>query len=215
MLPKTRTGVTSKKSLDSEEGQRLWLMMLLERCGCNTKYWRHMRPDKVDRELSYSSRAFRWSQRAMTMFSMLAVLTHSLFCDVQLYSKEKWDASGGNEAISRLSASFPQGTKDTLGSAAKNLFNKDHLRSLTVFFGIGEERAFYLEKSPSLLTARLRHNFVFFYLNYMVVFGILFVLTMITSITTMIGLVILGGAWLYVIRASSEGHLQIASKYPG
>lgn len=45
----------------------------------------------------------------------------------------------------------------------------------------------------------------------MVVFGILFVLTMITSITTMIGLVILGAAWLYVIRASSEGHLQIAS----
>lgn len=49
----------------------------------------------------------------------------------------------------------------------------------------------------------------------MVVFGILFVLTMITSITTMIGLVILGAAWLYVIRASSEGHLQIASKYRG
>jgi hypothetical protein len=128
------------------------------------------------------------------------------------HSKEKWDASGGNEAISRLSASIPQGTKDSLGSAAKNLFNKEHFRSVTVFFGIGEERPFYLEKSPSLLMARLRHNFTFFYLNYMVVFGILFVLTMVTSITTMIGLLLLGGAWLYVIRASSEGHLKIVSK---
>lgn len=36
---------------------------------------------------------------------------------------------------------------------------------------------------------------------------------MVTSITTMIGLVLLGGAWFYVIRASSEGHLKIASKY--
>lgn len=125
--------------------------------------------------------------------------------------KEKWDASGGNEALGRLSASIPQGTKDSLGSAAKNLFNRDHLRSLTVFFGIGEERSFYLEKSPSLLTARLRHNFSFFYLNYMCVFCLLFVLTMVTSITTMIGLVLLGGAWFYVIRASSEGHLKIAT----
>ena len=145
--------------------------------------------------------------------SVTTVLTPVFVDDVELCSKEKWDASGGNEAISRLSASIPQGTKDTLGSAAKNLFNKDHLRSLTVFFGIGEERAFYLEKSPSLLTARLRHNFTFFYLNYMIVFGILFVLTMITSITTMIGLVILAAAWLYVIRASSEGHLKIGSKF--
>merc|ERR1711862_34801 len=45
----------------------------------------------------------------------------------------------------------------------------------------------------------------------MVVFGILFVLTMITSFTTMIGLVCLGGAWLYVIKASEEGVLKIGA----
>jgi hypothetical protein len=112
-----------------------------------------------------------------------------------------------------LSASIPQGTKDRLGSAAKNIFNKDHLRTATVFFGIGEERPFYIEKAPSLLTARLRHNFTFFYLNYMIVFGILFLLTMITSITTMIGLLLLGGAWVYVIRSSSEGFLKIGCTF--
>ena len=115
--------------------------------------------------------------------------------------------------LGRVSASIPQGTKDYLGNASQSLFNRKHLRSLTIFFGIGEERPFYVEKSPSLLTARLKHNLQFFYLNYMVVFGILFVLTMITSFTTMIGLVVLGAAWLYVIRASADGSLKIGSKY--
>lgn len=61
--------------------------------------------------------------------------------------------------------------------------------------------------------ARLKHNTTFFYLNYMLVFAVLFILTMITSFTTMIGLVLLGGAWLYVIRASADGTLKIGSEY--
>lgn len=122
--------------------------------------------------------------------------------------KEKWDSSGGNEVLGRVSASIPQGTKDYIGSASQNLFNRQHLRSITVFFGMGEERPFYVEKSPSLLAARLKHNVKFFYLNYMIVFAILFVLTMITSFSTMIGLVCLGAAWLYVIKASDEGTLK-------
>mmetsp|Transcript_21703 Transcript_21703/g.35866 ORF Transcript_21703/g.35866 Transcript_21703/m.35866 type:complete len:200 (-) Transcript_21703:206-805(-) len=111
--------------------------------------------------------------------------------------------------VSRVSASIPQGTKDWASTTTKSLFNRDHLRSMTIFFGLGEERPFYVEKSPSLLMARLRHNSSFFYLNYMLVFAILFVLTMITSFTTMIGLVLLGGCWLYVIRASADGTLKI------
>lgn len=114
--------------------------------------------------------------------------------------------------VSRINASIPQGTKDWASTTGKSLFNRDHLRSVTVFFGIGEERPFYVEKSPSLLMARLKHNASFFYLNYMLVFCILFVLTMITSFTTMIGIVLLGGAWLYVIKASSGGSLQIGSE---
>lgn len=125
--------------------------------------------------------------------------------------KEKWDSSGGNEMIGRVSASIPQGTKDSLMNASNNLFNRQHLRSITVFFGMGEERPFYVEKSPVLLTARLRHNVKFFYLNYMIVFAILFILTMITSFSTMIGLVCLGGAWLYVIKASDGGTLKLGA----
>jgi len=125
--------------------------------------------------------------------------------------KEKWDSSGGNEMIGRVSASIPQGTKDYIGSASGNLFNREHLRSLSVFFGLGEERPFYVEKSPSLLTARLKHNFKFFYLNYMIVFAILFFLTMITSFSTMFGLFFLGGAWLYVIKASEGGTLKLGA----
>jgi len=125
--------------------------------------------------------------------------------------KEKWNASGGNEVLGKVSASIPQGTKDYIGNASQSIFNREHLRTLAVFFGMGEERPFYLEKSPSLLVARLKHNMKFFFLNYMLVFAILFVLTMITSFTTMIGLVCLGGAWLYVIRASDEGSLKVGS----
>lgn len=129
-----------------------------------------------------------------------------------VHRKEKWDSSGGNEVLGRVSASIPQGTKDYIGSASQNLFNRQHLRSITVFFGMGEERPFYIEKAPSLLVARLKHNVKFFYLNYMIVFAILFVLTMITSFSTMIGLVGLGAAWLYVIKASDEGTLRAGGK---
>jgi len=111
--------------------------------------------------------------------------------------------------VSRVSSSIPQGTKDYLNTAGQHFFNRNHLRSVTVFFGLGEERAFYFEKSPSLLIARLQHNVSFFYLNYMLVFAILFLLTMITSIRTMFGIACLGGAWLYVIRASQDGGLKI------
>mmetsp|Transcript_35228 Transcript_35228/g.40189 ORF Transcript_35228/g.40189 Transcript_35228/m.40189 type:complete len:242 (+) Transcript_35228:324-1049(+) len=125
--------------------------------------------------------------------------------------KEKWNSSGGNEVLGKVSASIPQGTKDYLGNASKSIFNREHLRTMAIFFGIGEERPFYMEKSPGLLIPRLKHNAKYFYLNYMVLFVILFVLTMITSIKTILGLVILGGVWMYVIRASEEGNLKIGA----
>jgi len=111
--------------------------------------------------------------------------------------------------LSKVSSSIPQGAKDYIGNTTKSLFKREHIRSFTVFFGIGEERPFYLERSPSLLMARLQHNFAFFYLNYMIVFALLFILTMVFSVKTILGLVFLGLAWLFVIRSSSEGHLKI------
>jgi PRA1 family protein len=107
-----------------------------------------------------------------------------------------------------MSSSIPQGTKDYIGTASKTMFNREHIRPVTVFFGIGEERPFYVEKSPSLLMARLRHNTTFFYLNYMLMFAVLFMLTLFISPSAIIGIGLLGLAWLYVIRASQDGNLK-------
>ena len=123
-----------------------------------------------------------------------------IFC-----SKEKWDASGGNEALGRVSASIPESTKNMVGS----MFKREHFRGPTVFFGFGEERAFYIEKIPSLLLDRLKHNCTFFYLNYMVITAILFCLTLLTSPAAILGLAILVGVWFWLVRASQEGSIRI------
>jgi PRA1 family protein len=91
------------------------------------------------------------------------------------------------------------------------MFKLEHLRSITVYFGIGEERPFYFEKTPSLLMERLRHNATFFFLNYMLLTAVLFVLTLFISPTAIVGIALLAAAWMWVIRASSSGSLTIGS----
>jgi PRA1 family protein len=120
-------------------------------------------------------------------------------------SKEKWDASGGNEALGRVTASIPESTKTMVGS----MFKREHFRGPTVFFGFGEERAFYVEKIPSLLMDRLRHNITFFYLNYTVITGILFCMTLLVSPGAIIGIALLGAAWFWLVRTSQDGTLRI------
>jgi len=127
-------------------------------------------------------------------------------------AKEKWDSSGANDAMSRVAASVPQGTKDYLSSATGELFNRQRLRSVTVCFGIGEERPFYVEKVPALLIARVKHNFAFFYLNYMVLTALLFCLTLLISPSAIIGIGLLGALWVYVIQQTQKGTLVIAGK---
>jgi len=78
-----------------------------------------------------------------------------------------------------------------------------------VYFGIGEERPFYVEKTPSLLVERLRHNVTFFYLNYMLLTAVLFCLTLLISPSAIIGIALLAAAWMYVIKASQSGSLSI------
>eukprot|EP00521_Asterionellopsis_glacialis_P002163 CAMPEP_0195258492 /NCGR_PEP_ID=MMETSP0706-20130129/7434_1 /TAXON_ID=33640 /ORGANISM="Asterionellopsis glacialis, Strain CCMP134" /LENGTH=228 /DNA_ID=CAMNT_0040311877 /DNA_START=119 /DNA_END=805 /DNA_ORIENTATION=+ len=121
--------------------------------------------------------------------------------------KEKWDASGANEAMASVSGQIPQGTRDYFTS--NKIFNREHIRTLTVFFGLGEDRPFYVERSPSLLMERLRHNFMFFYLNYSMMTALLFLLTLIVSPSAIIGIALLGAAWLYVIKATQEGSMKI------
>ena len=91
------------------------------------------------------------------------------------------------------------------------MFKREHFRGVGVFFGIGEERPYYVEKTPSLLIERLRHNVMFFYLNYMAIAGVMFFLMMLMSPSTIIGLVLLGALWMWFVRASQDGTLRIGT----
>jgi hypothetical protein len=122
-------------------------------------------------------------------------------------AKEKWETSGGNEALGRMTAVIPESTKNMVGT----MFKREHIRGVTVCFGIGEERPFYIEKTPSLLAERLRHNFTFFYLNYAILTGVLFCLTLLISPSAIIGIGLLALAWMALIRASQSGSLQVSN----
>lgn len=126
-------------------------------------------------------------------------------------AKEKWDSSGANEAVSNFSASIPDSTKVYFSQTTGQLFKRERLRSISVCFGIGEERAFYVEKTPSLLIARVKHNVQFFFLNYLFLLAVLFGLTLFITPSAIIGIALLAGAWVYVIRASQSGTLKVGS----
>lgn len=125
---------------------------------------------------------------------------------------ERWSSSGASDAVSRVSANLPQGTKDLFSSAKTKCFKREHLRSPTIFFGIGEAKPFYLEKNPALLVPRLKHNVSFFYLNYSIMTAILFVLTVLVSPSALIGMALLAFAWMSVIKSTENGELKIKGK---
>ena len=127
---------------------------------------------------------------------------------ISFLSKEKWDSSGGNEALGRASAAIPESTRQMVGS----LFKREQIRGPGVCFGIGEERPFYVEKTPSLLVERLRHNMTFFYLNYTILTGVLFCLTLLVSPSAIIGIGILAVVWFWLIKASQDGSLRVGCK---
>jgi len=132
------------------------------------------------------------------------------FAGVMSSAKQKWDSSGANEAFAKASAAVPQGTKDYISTASGQVFNRQKLRGVSVFFGIGDERPFYIEKNPSLLVARVKHNVSFFYLNYIALCGVLFCLTLLVSPSSIIGIGLLGALWLYVIKATADGPIVIS-----
>mmetsp|Transcript_30795 Transcript_30795/g.41074 ORF Transcript_30795/g.41074 Transcript_30795/m.41074 type:complete len:236 (+) Transcript_30795:194-901(+) len=123
--------------------------------------------------------------------------------------KEKWNAAGGRDLVSNVSSHIPQGTKDYISQAQSKAFNRDHLRSPTVFFGYGEERPFYFERSPALLVPRLQHNIKFFYLNYMILTAVFFVLTLVVSPSAIIGIALLGFAWGAMIKSTQGGSVTV------
>jgi hypothetical protein len=108
-----------------------------------------------------------------------------------------------------MSASVPASTK----TYVSGMFQREHVRGISVCFGVGEERAFYVETTPSLLIERLRHNVTFFYLNYMLVTAVLFCLTLLISPSAIVGIGLLALAWMWVIRASASGSLHVGRTF--
>lgn len=139
----------------------------------------------------------------------IIAMTFGIRLPLKLYSQEKWNSSGANDAVARATAAVPDSMKQSFGT----IFKREHIRSLTVYFGIGEERPFYVEKTPSLLVERLRHNLTFFYLNYIILTGILFCLTLLISPSAIIGMGLLALAWMWVVRASQTGSLVVAGTF--
>jgi len=113
--------------------------------------------------------------------------------------------------VSNFSASIPDSTKNYISQTTGQFFARERLRPISVVFGIGEERAFYVEKTPSLLVARVKHNAQFFYLNYTLMLAVLFGLTLFVTPSAIIGIAILAAGWVYIIRASQSGSLAFGS----
>jgi len=120
----------------------------------------------------------------------------------------KWEGSKGQEVLKNVSSSLDQDTKDLISNAKSRFFNPAYIRSPTVFFGIGEPRPFFFEKSPQNLMDRLRHNIRFFYLNYSIISAIMFILTLLTS-RAIIGIICLALSWAGFLKATSSGSLTI------
>jgi len=130
--------------------------------------------------------------------------------------KSQWEAgknsegmSKASEVISNVTSSIPQGTKDLLSEAGARFLNPAFIRSPKVFFGVGEERPFFVERQASLLVSRVKHNLSYFYLNYAILTAILFFLTLIVSPGAIIEVGILAVLWGTVIRATSSGSVTI------
>lgn len=146
------------------------------------------------------------SSTTSSMSGMSAISTISGFASSM---KNTFDNSGGKEVFSNVQSALPQGTKDYLSNAKSKFLNRENIRSFTVFFGAGEETPFFLEKNPTLMVERIRHNLSFFYLNYMMLTGVLFCLTLLISPGAIIGIGLLAVAWMSVIRATQDGSCQV------
>jgi len=122
---------------------------------------------------------------------------------------KSWEGSKGQEVLSSVSSSIPESTKEYIENAKSRLFNVAYIRSPKVFFGIGEERPFFMEREMALLGSRLKHNFSYFYLNYFIMTSILFLLTLFISPGALIGIAVLGVSWGAVIRATASGSMKL------
>jgi len=109
--------------------------------------------------------------------------------------------------MSKVSEAIPQEAKNYMKSAKEKILDSDKLRSFSVFFGIGEDRAYSIALNPAVLCPRLKHNLLFFYLNYILLAAVVFAITLLATMLnpkTLVILAILAAAWFVVIRSTSE-----------
>jgi len=70
--------------------------------------------------------------------------------------------NGGSEIASTITNALPTSTQEYISDAREKMFSRDQMRAPTIFFGMGEEKPFYVERTPSLIVERLQHNVSFF-----------------------------------------------------
>ena len=116
--------------------------------------------------------------------------------------------------MQNVSAQIPQGAKDFASQTKEKFVRSDQLRSFSLFFGTGEAQAFNINCQPGPLCTRLKHNLLFFYLNYIGIMAVIFILTALLTIISPGTLFIIGAlaiAWLLVIRSTKGGELKSKS----
>ncbi len=92
-------------------------------------------------------------------------------------------------------------------SAKEKVLDSDQLRSLSVFFGIGESNAYSLVLMPNNLCQRLWKNIIFFYLNYILLAAMVFslcLLSFLMSPKSIIVLACLAAAWFTILRLTAN-----------
>ena len=126
-----------------------------------------------------------------------------------MFRQKKWSESRAPELMSSVSNQIPQGTKDYLSQTTQTFFNPSKIRSPTLYVGVGEDRPFFFERSPSLMVSRVKHNFQYFYLNYFIISVILFLMTLLVSPTAVFGIGIVIASWLVALKATESGFLMV------
>ncbi len=108
--------------------------------------------------------------------------------------------------MTRVRSSIPQEAKDFMKTAKEKVLDSDKMRSFSAFFGFGEKAPFGFILAPSKLVKRLQDNFVFFYLNYILVTAVVLALTLLATLMspkTLILLGVLAVVWFAVLKVTT------------
>lgn len=96
---------------------------------------------------------------------------------------------------------IPGAAAPMLGENVSSMFNRENLRSVQEFLGLGSGLAAWSVPTP----ANAKNNVNYFQLNYLLIAGVILALNFMfrTTFGEWIGLGVLGIAWFLFVRASS------------